>query len=122
LQVLVDSDGIQKPAIRIIVEETLSAGIEEVGLVITPGDREAYQTALQESAAKIVFIEQDKPAGYGNALFCARGFVGSGAFLHLVSDHVYLSGAQKRCAQQLVEVASAEACSVSAVQPTREGM
>ncbi len=119
---LVDSDGVQKAAIRIIIEETLSAGIEEVGLVITPGDRDFYRAALQDSAARIVFIEQPHPGGYGHALLCARDFVGKAGFLHLVSDHVYLSGTQKRCAQQLVETASAEACSVSAVQPTREGV
>ena len=32
------------------------------------------------------------------------------------------SGRAERCAQQLVDVARAEACSVSAVQPTRESM
>jgi UTP--glucose-1-phosphate uridylyltransferase len=122
LQVLVDSDGTQKPAIRIIIEETLSAGIEEVGLVIRPGDRDFYTAALQESPVKVVFIEQARPGGYGHALLCAREFVGSGGFLHLVSDHVYLSGTTRRCAQQLVETAAAEACAVSAVQPTREGM
>lgn len=121
-QMLVDSDGIQKPAIRIIIEETLSAGVEEVGIIIVPGDREFYRAALQDSPAKIVFIEQPKPGGYGHALLCARDFVGSGMFLHLVSDHVYLSGSHKRCAQQLVEVAASEACAVSAVQPTRESI
>jgi UTP--glucose-1-phosphate uridylyltransferase len=122
LQVLVDSDGVQKAAIRIIIEETLSAGVEEVGLVISPGDRTSYEAALQDSPAKISFFEQAQPAGYGHALLLARDFVANGAFLHLVSDHVYLSGTHKRCAQQLVEIASAEACSVSAVQPTREGV
>jgi UTP--glucose-1-phosphate uridylyltransferase len=122
LQVLVDSDGIQKPAIQIIIEESISAGIEEVAIIITPGDREFYRAALQETTAKVAFIEQPNPGGYGHALLCAREFVASGAFLHLVSDHVYLSGTEKRCAQQLVEIASAEACSVSAVQPTRESM
>jgi UTP--glucose-1-phosphate uridylyltransferase len=122
LQALVDSDGVQKPAIRIIIEEALSAGIEEVALVISPGDDDVYETALQDSRAKIVFIEQPHPGGYGHALLCAREFVQGGAFLHLVSDHVYLSGTQKRCAEQLVEAARSEACSVSAVQPTREAV
>jgi UTP--glucose-1-phosphate uridylyltransferase len=122
LQVLVDSDGVQKPAIRIIIEEALSAGMDEVGLVISPGDRETYRAALQDTPAKVAFIEQPQPGGYGHALLCARDFVEDGAFLHLVSDHVYLSGLAKRCAEQLVETARAEACSVSAVQPTREGV
>ncbi len=122
LQVLVDSDGVQKPAIRIIFNEVISAGIEQIGLVISPADHEAYKTALLEVPARVQFITQDDPRGYGHALLCAREFVQSDPFLHLVSDHLYLSGKEKTCAQQLVEVARNEACSVSAVQPTREGM
>jgi len=122
LQVLVDSDGAEKPAIQIILEEVASAGIDEAAIIITPADRESYADSLKSAAVKVHFIEQPKPAGYGNALLCARDFVGSSAFLHLVSDHLYLSGRSERCAQQLVDVARAEACSVSAVQPTRESM
>jgi len=50
----------------------------------------------------------------------ARDFVGDEPFLHLVGDHVYLSTGERCCAQQLVDMASAQACSVSAVQATRE--
>jgi len=37
-----------------------------------------------------------------------------------VGDHLYLSATEKGCAQQLVELAQAENCSVSAVQSTHE--
>ena len=60
--------------------------------------------------------------GYGHALYCAKAFVASDPFLHLVSDHLYLSRSGNRCAQQLVAVAESHNCSVSAVQPTRENM
>jgi UTP--glucose-1-phosphate uridylyltransferase len=122
LQVLVDCDGAQKAAIRIIFEEVLSAGVEEVCLVISPGDEEPYASALVGLSCKIHYVQQPEPRGYGHALLCARPLVGSDPFLHLVSDHLYLSGQAKRCAQQLVEVATSHACSVSAVQATREGM
>lgn len=122
LQVLVDSDGVEKAAIRIILEETLSAGVDEVAVIVSPGDREAYAEALRDSSAKIHFLEQKESRGYGNALLCAREFAGGSPFLHLVSDHLYLSGATERCAQQLVAVARAEGCAVSAVHPTREGL
>ena len=42
--------------------------------------------------------------------------------MHLVSDHLYISGESRRCTQQLVEVARREMCPVSAVQATRENM
>jgi UTP--glucose-1-phosphate uridylyltransferase len=38
----------------------------------------------------------------------------------MVGDHLYVSGAPKRSAQQLVEIARAENCAVSAVQATHE--
>jgi UTP--glucose-1-phosphate uridylyltransferase len=122
LQVLVDSDGAQKAAIRIILEEVLSAGADEVCLVVSPGDGDAYASALSNLPAKIQYLEQPEPRGYGHALLCAQKFTGSDPFLHLVSDHLYLSGQSQRCAQQLVEAATTQACSVSAVQATREGM
>jgi UTP--glucose-1-phosphate uridylyltransferase len=122
LQVLVDCDGTQKPAIRIIIEEAASAGIDEAAVIVSPGDHEAYEEALADAGIKLHFIEQTKPHGYGHALLCGREFIGQSAFLHLVSDHLYLSGRAERCAQQLVDMARAEACSVSAVQPTRESM
>ncbi|MHC1767737.1 MAG: sugar phosphate nucleotidyltransferase [Verrucomicrobiia bacterium] len=120
LQTLVDRDGVQKYALQIIVEEAVSSGVEEICVVICPGDREAYATAAGSWAKQLRFVEQSAPAGYGQALYCAREFVANDPFLHLVSDHLYLSRQEKRCAQQLVDTAAAEGVSVSAVQATRE--
>jgi UTP--glucose-1-phosphate uridylyltransferase len=108
--------------LRIILEETLRAGIEEICLVIAPGDAAAYSDAAGDLATRLRFVEQSEPRGYGHAVLCARGFVGDQPFLHLVGDHLYLSGTSRGCAQQLVEVAQTEACAVSAVQPTRESL
>jgi UTP--glucose-1-phosphate uridylyltransferase len=55
-------------------------------------------------------------------LYRAAEFVNDQPFVHLVSDHLYLSNESRRCAQQLVEVAEAQRCSVSGVQATRESM
>jgi len=68
------------------------------------------------------FVVQPEPRGYGEALHRAASFVGDHPFVHLVSDHLYLSHQPRRCAQQLVELAQAEQCSVSGVQSTRESM
>ena len=122
LQSLVDRDGVEKTALQIIIEEVLSAGTEEIGLVIAPGDQEAYTTAAGSYANRLQFLEQPVPRGYGHALSLAHPFVGREPFLHLVSDHLYLSRQAMRCAQQVVEQARAEQCSVSAVQATRETM
>jgi UTP--glucose-1-phosphate uridylyltransferase len=120
LQTLVDRDGQTKTALRILVEEVLAAGIEEICVVISPGDQPAYTAAASGPGGRLHFVEQTSPMGYGHAVFCAREFAGEQPFLLLVGDHLYVSGAQKRCAQQLVETAAAENAAVSAVQSTHE--
>ena len=122
LQTFVDRDGKEKTALQIIVEEVLSAGIEEICLVIAPSDQSAYSAAAGEYVNRFHFVEQSAPLGYGQALSLARQFTAREAFLHLVSDHLYISSLPARCAQQVVEQARAEHCAVSAVQSTREHM
>jgi UTP--glucose-1-phosphate uridylyltransferase len=119
LQTLVDRDGVTKAALRILIEEILAAGVEEICVVVSPGDQPAY-TAAAGPVKRLQFVEQTSPLGYGHAVLCAREFAGGEPFLLLVGDHLYLSGAQQRCAQQLAGIAAAENCAVSAVQPTHE--
>lgn len=120
LQSFVDRDGKAKTALRILIEEALSGGVEEIIVVVLPGDQEAYKLAAGDLEGRLSFVEQKEARGYGHALACARKFVINEPFLHLVSDHLAISKTEKRCAQQLVETAIQEDCSVSAVQPTHE--
>ena len=120
LQTLVDRDGHSKSALAILVEEVLQAGIAEIGVVLCPGDQAAYAAALGADVSRVQFIEQPEPRGYGHAVQCACGFTSGEPLLLLVGDHLYLAKGPKSCARQLVEIASAESCGVSAVQATHE--
>ena len=120
LQTFVDRDGQSKSALTILLEEVLQAGVEEVGVVICPGDQRAFAAAAGPHVNHIQFIEQPKPLGYGHAVACARSFTGREPFLLLVGDHLYVSKSKVSCARQLMDIASAEACAVSAVQATHE--
>ena len=124
LQTLVDRDGSQKSCLRVIIDEALSTGVEDICVVVNPGDQSAYEDAAGDAAGLLQFAEQPQPPrGYGHALHAARAFVGADPFLHLVSDHLYLSRLPgRRCAQQLVQAAEANDCAVSGVQPTRESV
>lgn len=119
LQTFIDRDGAQKTALTILVEEVLSAGIEELCVIVHAGDTATYREAAGERG-RIHFIEQEQPRGYGHAVAAGRSFVGQDPFLLLVGDHLYLSRETVSCAQQLVQTARAEACAVSAVQATHE--
>jgi UTP--glucose-1-phosphate uridylyltransferase len=120
LQSLVDRDGLPKTALCILLEEILEAGLEEVCIVIRAGHGTAYLAAAGQHGPRLQFVEQAAPLGYGHAVSCARAFTSGAPFLLLVGDHLYVSGTQQRCAQQLVETAAAERCAVSAVQATHE--
>lgn len=120
LQTLVDRDGQAKSALTIIIEEVLQAGVEELGVVIPPGDRDAFAAAASSHVKRLQFIEQTEPLGYGHAVLCAHTFTRDEPFLLLVGDHLYVAKGPKPCAKQLVEIAETESCSVSAVQATHE--
>jgi len=122
LQRFVDPGGIEKAALQIVVEEVVAAGVDEICVVVRDGDQQAYAEAAGDYARMLTFVEQPRPRGYGEALFRAAEFVGEQPFVHLVSDHLYISGESRRCAGQLVETARVEKCPVSGVQATRESM
>ncbi len=142
---MVDIDGINKPIIQIIAEEALSSGVEEICIVCAPDDEIKYienfrslQKTLETSFKntkwaqiqasniknlmdRISFSVQTEPLGYGHAVYQAKQFVNNEPFLLLLGDYLYVSDIKgKRCAQQLIELAVQEECSVSAVNPTIE--
>lgn len=141
---LVDRDGLTKPVLQIIAEEAVESGIEEICVVSAPGDegiyrrhfrsyaenlRSAYKGVdwAEEQARRLVDLErrlcfavQPAPDGYGHAVWCARSFAAGQPFLLLLGDHLYISKETRRCARQLLDLAGAEGCAVSAVQATRE--
>jgi UTP--glucose-1-phosphate uridylyltransferase len=119
LQTLVDRDGTSRTVLAILVNEILGASIDRICVVVHPGDESPYAEAVPEHREFLEFVQQSEPRGYADALCRARSFVGDGAFLHLVGDHVYLSG-ERSCAAELVAAAERESCSISAVRATHE--
>jgi UTP--glucose-1-phosphate uridylyltransferase len=141
---IVDRDGLNKPVLQIIAEEALESGIEQICVVSAPGDeayyrrhfrsygeqlRSAFSGAdwaeeqarrLADLEARLKFAVQPEPSGYGHAVWCARRLVGDEPCLLLLGDHLYVSSESRRCARQLLDLAVAENCAVSAVQATRE--
>lgn len=123
LQTIIGRDGFPRSVLSHLISEALSAGIERIGVVISPGDEELYRRAAGSDAQRIEFIEQPDALGYGDAIYRGRDFTGSDAFLLMVSDHIYISSdADRSCASQLVETARNVRCPVSAVQSTHESM
>ncbi len=122
---IIDRDGRAKPLILAIVEEALSAGIEEVGIVVQQSDRDlfnslfksppkpelwqklspenrAYSQYLQQIGGRITILTQTEQEGYGHAVFCSRDWVNNEPFLLLLGDHIYSSNTNISCAKQMV--------------------
>lgn len=122
LQTLIDRDGVERSVLHILLNEVVQAGIDTIGVVVRPGDEEAYAAVAGDHMGRLHFVQQHEPLGYGHALYAARSFIGDDPFLHLVGDHLYVQSDSESCAQRLIEVAQTAACTVSTVQATRESL
>jgi UTP-glucose-1-phosphate uridylyltransferase len=142
---VIDRDGIAKPAILLIVEEVLEAGIEEVIIIVQkqdvekfrsffnmqvtienynklPSHYQKYANRLLEIGQRVRFVVQTHQEGFGHAVYCAREEIGSDPFLLMLGDHIYRSDGPKSCAQQLVEAFELHARSLVGVRRTPEEM
>jgi UTP-glucose-1-phosphate uridylyltransferase/mevalonate kinase len=122
---IVDRDGIAKPVILLLVEEALSAGIEEVILIVQENDLEDFRSFFEvqvtienynklprhfqdyaqrilEIGRRVSFVAQGAQEGFGHAVYCARQAVGNEPFLLMLGDHLYRSNIELSCAQQLI--------------------
>ena len=123
---VVDLDGITKPTIQIIAEQTLQAGIEAICIVVNPGEGEHLQRhfkglgldesenfrkqnkdwilkqsdLLSDLSRRITYVEQKEPNGFGHAVWSARLFTGTDPFLLLLGDHLYLADSGISCIEQ----------------------
>lgn len=123
---IIDRDGIAKPAILLIVEEALQAGIEEVIIVVQAEDlddfrrlfntqisienynklsrqSQDYAKRILEMGRRVSFVIQSNQEGFGHAIYCTKEAVGDEPFLLMLGDHLYRSNGDRSCAQQLMD-------------------
>jgi UTP-glucose-1-phosphate uridylyltransferase/mevalonate kinase len=138
---VVGRDGRAKPVILHIVEEALSAGIEQVAIIVQRADQamfeEVFKTPppieffnklskddqkycqyLLDVGHRITFLPQDAQEGFGHAVYCAREWVAGEPFLLLLGDHLYASDESASCAQQLLDCYDRYGKSVVGVKTT----
>ena len=77
LQRFVDLDGIEKTALQIIIEEVIAAGIQEIAVVLQPGDHDAYADAAGDYAQMLTFVEQPDPADMAKRCTARRSLCGT---------------------------------------------
>jgi UTP-glucose-1-phosphate uridylyltransferase len=140
---VVDRDGIAKPAILLIVEEALEAGIEEVVIVVQEQDLpdltsffgqqisienfnklsppfQDYARRILEMGRRVRFVTQTAQEGFGHAVFCARQAIGDEPFLLMLGDHLYRSTDEVSCARQVIDAYQRSGTSVVGLRATPE--
>ncbi|GET36650.1 GHMP kinase [Microseira wollei NIES-4236] len=124
---IIDREGRAKPVILSIVEELISGGIEEIGIVVQTCDRalfeeffksppspeffnklspqnQEYSQYLQDLGNRVTILTQEVQSGYGHAVFCAKDWVNNEPFLLSLGDHVYSSDTDISCAGQVINI------------------
>jgi UTP-glucose-1-phosphate uridylyltransferase/mevalonate kinase len=142
---IVDRDGIAKPAILLIVEEAIEAGIEEVIIIVQEHDLKAferlfdhqvsienynklprhfqdYANQILEIGHRVSFAIQETQQGFGHAVFCARELIGNEPFLLMLGDHIYRSESSRSCARQLIDAYNQHNISVLGLRKTPENL
>jgi len=124
---VVTPDGVAKPVIQVIIEEALSAGVEEIALVIQPEDEARFRAyfeadvraetlaklppALGEEAERVLqigkrltYLPQHEAKGFGHAVLLAERWVGHEPFLLLLGDQIFRSAETRSVARQVVDL------------------
>jgi UTP-glucose-1-phosphate uridylyltransferase/mevalonate kinase len=138
---VIDRDGIAKPAILIIVEEALSAGIEEICIIVQEEDLPEFQRFFSDQVSienfnklsresqdyarrildmgrRVSFVFQRTQEGFGHAVYQAKDWIGNEPFLLLLGDHIYRSNSDVSCARQIIEAYNQHGLSVVGMKRT----
>jgi UTP-glucose-1-phosphate uridylyltransferase/mevalonate kinase len=125
---LIDKDGLVKPAILILLEQLVEAGIEEICLVVGGEDdiREyndffinqlpeehlsklsketrKYENLIRVIGERISYKIQSAKLGFGHAVSLCGDFCSGEPVLLLLGDTVYTSTKKENCTRQFIEI------------------
>lgn len=128
---------VDKPVLQYIVEEAVSAGVEQILIITNRGKnpienyfdytpdlearlladgkvKEAETIRKVADMADVFFLRQKETKGLGHAIWRAKSFVGNEPFAILLGDDIMLS--ETPVLKQLVQAAEANNCSAIAVR------
>lgn len=132
---------VDKPTIQYIIEEAIASGIEEI-LIITGRNKKCIEDHFDKSIelemqlersgklkeldivrkissmADIHYIRQKEPKGLGDAVSCAKSFVGNEPFAVMLGDDVIDS--EVPCLKQLMNCFNEYKTSILGVQKVNE--
>ena len=121
-----DTDGILKPVILILLEQLVNAGIEDICLVIDENEKPLYDSLfksipkeyydkLSDNKKKyedfvellknhITYVFQKEKKGFGHAVYQTLDFASGEPVLLLLGDMIYHTLSEKNCMEQMIKV------------------
>lgn len=128
---------VDKPVLQYIVEEAVSAGVEQILIITNRGkspiedyfdyapdlesrliadgkEKEAGIIRAVADMADVYFVRQKETKGLGHAVWRAKSFVGDEPFAVLLGDDIMLS--ETPVLKQLVDAAEKNSCSAIAIR------
>ncbi len=117
---------VDKPTLQYIIEEAVASGVEEI-LIITGRNKKSIEDHFDKSVelelelenkgkeellsvvrnisnmVNIHYIRQKEPKGLGDAIYCARYFIGDEPFAIMLGDDIVDNGDKKPCLKQLID-------------------
>ena len=122
---LLDTDGLLKPALMIMLDQLLEAGIEEICLIIgedeqeefdrffaplpeehrrkLPDDKAACEERIQIMRQHVTYVHQKERLGFGHAVWQAKQFADNDPVLLLLGDFLYRSDTEVNCCRQVMD-------------------
>lgn len=118
---------VDKPTLQYIIEEAVASGVEEI-LIITGRNKKSIEDHFDKSVelelelenkgkhdlletvrgisnmVNIHYIRQKEPRGLGDAIYCARYFIGDEPFAVMLGDDIVDNGNGTPCLKQLIDV------------------
>ena len=130
---------VDKPTLQYIIEEAVASGVEEI-LIITGRNKKSIEDHFDKSVelelelenkgktdlleivrgisnmVNIHYIRQKEPKGLGDAIYCARYFIGDEPFAIMLGDDMVDNGQGPPCLKQLIAAYEDHNASILGVQ------
>lgn len=114
---VMDKDYVIKPAIQILLNEIVKAGIQEICLVIPKSHKKNYinlfkmdknydyemESELAEIRKKVTFVYDDMHLGLANAIKLSKSFIKDDDFILFLGDQIYSTNDDKSCLSQIMD-------------------
>ena len=132
---------VDKPTLQYILEEAVDSGIEEI-LIITGKNKKSIEDHFDKSVeleleldkkgktellevvrnisnmSNIYYIRQKEPKGLGDAIYCAKSFIGNEPFAVMLGDDIVDS--KVPCLKQIIDIYNEYRTTVLGVQKVDE--